>query len=120
MLGFDPVTVSPIPGRILHIIIKDEQIHRIDDIKIPFPGKIIGLIDRDLHHNFSLNRSISRSVPCAALRTDSSGRFFNTTAPVPTTTSLPMEIRSRMVALVPKKQCGPVSTYPENATRGAI
>ena len=41
--GLDLVAISPVGTRVLHIIEKNEFIHVSDQIKIAFPGDVVGL-----------------------------------------------------------------------------
>ena len=40
---FDLVSVSPVPSRVLRVIVQDELIHEIYDVKISLPGDVIRL-----------------------------------------------------------------------------
>src|SRR5438874_5251627 len=43
----DTIPVSPVPSRILHVVIKYELVHGVNKIKVTLPRNIVGLNDSD-------------------------------------------------------------------------
>lgn len=52
--SLDPVAVAPVPLRVLHVVVIDEQIDGFDKIEIAPPGNEIGLGDPYLHQSTSM------------------------------------------------------------------
>src|SRR5579862_7429913 len=48
--GFNLVTISPIPSRILNIVEKDENVDIVNEVEISLPGDIVRLYDANSRH----------------------------------------------------------------------
>ena len=53
------VPVSPIPSRVLHVVVEDELIYRRNHVEIPLPWNIVGL----RYGNFFRHKNISPFYP---------------------------------------------------------
>ena len=50
--GFDFVSVAPVVFGVLEVVVEDEDVYAVDDVKVAAPGDIVGLDDAEFHFLF--------------------------------------------------------------------
>ena len=50
--SLNPVPVTPVVFCVLHVVVKDENVCIVNEVKVAFPGYIIGLENHDFVHRY--------------------------------------------------------------------